>query len=192
MRQSERDERFRFASTALSGVVVIQRQPRGDERGYLERLFCESALAGIGFGGPISQINHTLTRSKGCIRGMHFQYPPHAEAKLVSCLRGRIFDVAVDLRPDSPSFLRWHGEILGAANHKSLLIPPGCAHGFQTLTADCHLLYLHTAPFVPGSEGGVRFDDPVLAIDWPMAVTDISERDKTHPFIGPGFSGIRL
>jgi dTDP-4-dehydrorhamnose 3,5-epimerase len=121
---------------------------------------------------------------------MHFQYPPGAEDKLVSCLRGEVWDVAVDLRKGSPTFLAWHAERLSAENGISLLIPKGFAHGFQTLTDDCELLYLHTADYAPDLEGAVNAFDPKLSIEWPLAVTAISDRDRAHPFVDADYSGI--
>ena len=140
----------------------------------------------------IAQINLSETRRRGALRGMHFQHPPHAEGKWVRCLRGRVFDVAVDLRRESPAFLRWHAVELSPEKANAFFIPEGCAHGFQALEDDCQLLYLHTAAYAPESEGGVRWDDPRLAIDWPLAVTDISERDLNHPLIGEDFKGLSI
>jgi dTDP-4-dehydrorhamnose 3,5-epimerase len=121
---------------------------------------------------------------------MHFQHPPHAETKLVSCLRGEVFDVAVDLRHNSPTFLRWHAERLSADNHKTLVIPEGFAHGFQTLTDDCEMLYFHTAAYQPGAEGGLNAQDPRLAIEWPLPVVGLSPRDAVYQFLGEDFSGV--
>lgn len=182
--------RFDFHSTPLSGLTVVQRRPIEDSRGFFARFFCADEFRQAGFTKPIAQINHTLTRKKGAVRGLHFQWPPHAEAKVVSCLKGDIFDVAVDLRRGSPTFLSWHGEILSAENRKSLLIPEGFAHGFQTLTDDCELLYLHSASFHPESEGALNVSDPKLAIAWPLAMAELSERDRTHSFIGADFDGV--
>jgi dTDP-4-dehydrorhamnose 3,5-epimerase len=123
---------------------------------------------------------------------MHFQFPPHAEDKLVSCLRGEVFDVAIDLRSGSTTFLQWHGEILSGENCKSLLIPQGFAHGFQTLSQDCELLYLHSAAYHPGAEGALNPLDPAVGIEWPLAFTDISERDSKHPLIAQTFTGVRI
>lgn len=169
--------RFTSIATPLSGLMLLQRHPIGDARGYLERMFCREALAPWLGERAIVQINHTLTARASTVRGMHFQHPPHAEMKLVSCLRGEVYDVAVDLRPDSPTFGRWHAEILSAANQRTLLIPEGFAHGFQTLTDDCELLYLHTAAYRPEAEGGVNALDPVLGIAWPRPVLERSARD---------------
>jgi dTDP-4-dehydrorhamnose 3,5-epimerase len=184
--------RFEFITTPLSGVVLVQRKILADQRGFLSRFYCADEFREISVDKPIAQINHTLTRQKGAVRGLHFQYPPYSETKLVSCLKGEILDIAVDLRPSSPTFLHWHGEILSGENRKSLLIPEGFAHGFQALTEDCELIYLHTAAYQPGAEGALNVRDPKLNITWPLPFTDISERDNNHPFIGPDFQGIIL
>lgn len=184
--------RFTILDTPLDGLKIIERQRLGDPRGSLSRLFCAEELAAAGWVKAIAQINHTVTGTRGTIRGMHFQHPPHAEMKLVSCLRGEVFDVAVDLRMGSPTFLRWHGEILSGANNRAFLIPEGFAHGFQTLTADVEMLYCHSAPYAPGSEGGFHPLDPVLAIAWPLPVRlpMLSDRDQNHPMIAPDFRGV--
>lgn len=184
--------RFDFHDMPLPGLKLVQRKPIADERGSFARFYCADEFRAAGLHKPIAQINHTFTRSKGAVRGLHFQHPPHTETKLVSCLFGAVFDVAVDMRTDSPTFLHWHGEILSAENHHSLLIPEGCAHGFQTLTEACELLYLHTAPFHPEAEGALNVTDPALTIQWPLPFSELSERDRAHPFIDPRFSGIRL
>ena len=182
--------RFNILDTPIAGLQVLQRKPIGDSRGYLERLFCTDELQAHTKGRPISQINYTSTASRGTVRGMHFQRPPHAEIKFVSCLRGEVFDVAVDLRDNSPTFLRWHAEVLSADNHKTLVIPEGFAHGFQTLTDDCEMLYFHTAAYQPGAEGGFNAQDPRLAIEWPLSVAGLSPRDAAHPLLGEEFTGL--
>ena len=184
--------RFDFHNTPLPGLKLIQRKPIEDSRGFLARVFSVDEFRLVGMEKPIAQINHTLTRGKGAVRGLHFQTPPHAEIKLVSCLAGAVFDVAVDLRAGSATFLRWHGEVLSAENQRSLLIPEGFAHGFQTLTKDAQLLYLHTATYHPEAEAALNCADPKLAIDWPLPVADLSNRDRAHPFIDSHFFGIRL
>lgn len=182
--------RFDFTATGLVGLTVVGRKPIEDARGFFSRFWCAEELREAGWGKPIAQINHTLTRRRGAVRGMHFQHSPHAEAKLVSCLRGEVFDVAVDLRRGSPTFLRWHGEVLSAANHRSLLIPEGFAHGFQTLAEDCELLYLHSAPYQPGAEGAVNAADPRLGIAWPLPISEQSDRDRAHAMLAADFPGI--
>lgn len=184
--------RFHILDTPIQGLEVIQRKPIGDQRGYFERIFCSEELWPFIPGKKIVQINHTRTTKHGTVRGLHFQHPPHAETKIVSCLRGEVFDVAVDLRRGSPMFLHWHAEILSGENHRTLLIPEGFAHGFQTLTEDCELLYFHTAAYRLGSEGGLHAHDPTLDIRWPLPVTELSVRDSAHPFLVEGFSGVAL
>lgn len=184
--------KFSILDTPIKDLKVIERRPIGDGRGFLARIYCEDGLKNAGWHSPISQINQTVTRKRGTVRGMHFQNSPHTEMKLVSCLRGEIFDVAVDLRHNSPTFLKWHAEKLSSENCRALLIPEGFAHGFQALTDDCELIYLHSAPYVPGSEAGVRATDPRLGISWPLDFYEISERDSKHPLITDQFKGIFL
>lgn len=184
--------RFDIRETALEGLKVLTRKPVGDSRGYLERMFCADDLTDILSGRVIVQINRTLTREAGTIRGLHFQRPPAAEMKFVSCLQGEVFDVAIDLRPDSGTFLAWHGERLTAENGRTLAIPEGFAHGFQTLTPDCVLLYLHTATYTPSAEGGLNGLDPRLGISWPLPVGEMSDRDAALPQVGPDFAGVVL
>lgn len=184
--------RFTILDTPIADLKIIERQQLGDSRGFLSRLFCAEELAAAGWHKPIAQINQTLTQKQGTIRGLHFQHPPHAEMKLVTCLRGAIWDVAVDLRAGSPSFLQWHAEELSAANHRTLLIPEGFAHGFQTLSDDCELLYLHSAAYTPEAEAGLNPKDPRLSITWPLATTELSARDAQHPMLDHQFKGAIL
>ena len=184
--------RFDILATPIADLQVLQRKPIGDSRGYLERLFCTEELQPFISGKHIVQINHTLTGTCGTVRGMHFQHPPHVETKFVSCLRGEVFDIAVDLRHNSPTFLRWHAERLSPDNHKTVVIPEGFAHGFQTLTDDCELLYFHTVAYQPGAEGGLNAQDPRLAIQWPLPVVGLSLRDSAYPFLSNTFSGVVL
>lgn len=172
--------------------MLLQRKTTEDQRGFLSRLYCANDFGVAGITKPITQVNHTLTKKRGAVRGLHYQRPPYAEIKFVSCLKGEVWDVAVDLRRDSPTFLQWHAEILSATNRKSLLIPEGYAHGFQALTEDCELLYLHTASYHLEAEGALNIEDPKLKITWPLTVHDLSERDSTHPFISHEFEGIAL
>lgn len=167
--------------------MVVEVKPFVDSRGAFSRFYCERELAPHIGNRRIVQVNHSRTVSAGAIRGMHFQRPPHAEMKLVRCLKGRVWDVAVDLRAGSPSFLHWHAEELTPGNARMLVIPEGCAHGFQVLEPESELLYFHTDFYAPDAEGGVRHDDPQLAITWPLPVTDISSRDKAYPLVGPDF-----
>jgi dTDP-4-dehydrorhamnose 3,5-epimerase len=182
--------RFDFVSTPLKELVVVQRKVIEDHRGFLSRFYCADEFKNLGIDKPIAQINHTLTRVKGAVRGLHFQHPPYAEIKLVSCIKGEILDVAVDLRRDSPTFLQWHGEVLSATNRKSLLIPEGCAHGFQALSEDCELIYLHTCAYHPEAEGALNVADPRLGIIWPLPVSEMSDRDRNNKLIESNFQGI--
>ncbi|MCJ2163210.1 MULTISPECIES: dTDP-4-dehydrorhamnose 3,5-epimerase [unclassified Pseudodesulfovibrio] len=176
----------------MDGLYLVTTQPIEDERGSFARVFCSQEFKTIGLTKPLAQINLSQTVAPGSIRGMHFQHPPHAETKIVRCLRGSVFDIAVDLRQGSPTFLQWHGQKLTSENRQALFIPEGFAHGFQVLEPDSELLYLHTAPYSPDAEGGVRFDDPALSIEWPLPPSDLSERDRNHPLIDPTFKGIRI
>lgn len=185
------NSRFDLLPTPIADLHILQRKPMRDRRGYLERMFCVDELQAI-FPRPVIQINRTLTARRGTIRGLHFQYAPHAERKLVSCLRGEVFDVAVDLRRSSPTFLRWHAEILSDDNHRSLVIPEGCAHGIQTLTDGCEMLYLHTAAFWPEAAGTLNPCDPHLAIPWPLETTELSDSDRAGALIDTDFRGLDL
>ena len=188
--ECEMTTRFDMLPTPLDGLKALRRKPVGDARGFLERMFCAQELAPFLDGKSITQINRTLTKKCGTVRGMHFQYAPHTEMKFVSCLRGEVFDVAVDVRKNSPTFLRWYGELLTQDNHTTLLIPEGFAHGFQTLSSDCEMLYFHTAVYCAKSEGALHAQDPRLAIKWPLAISEQSDRDTAHPFLTLDFQGV--
>ncbi|MDP3539063.1 MAG: dTDP-4-dehydrorhamnose 3,5-epimerase [Azonexus sp.] len=181
--------RFDFVPTPIAGLTLVQRLRLEDNRGFLSRFYCAEEFKAAGVHQSIAQINHTLTRSKGTVRGMHFQLSPYAETKIVSCLHGEVFDVAVDLRKNSVTFLQWHGAVLSAENQRSLLIPEGFAHGFQALTDDCELIYLHTAAYQPDAEGAANANDPRLAIAWPLKITEMSDRDCAHPLLDAEFKG---
>jgi|SaaInlStandDraft_6_1057023.scaffolds.fasta_scaffold175386_1 dTDP-4-dehydrorhamnose 3,5-epimerase len=184
---------FNYLSTALAGLYLIEHNEISDNRGFFERVFCAEEFKEINKSSqPVVQINHTLTKKKGTIRGMHFQYSPHAETKIVTCIQGEIFDVAVDIRKNSPTFLQWHAEILNGNNRRSLYIPDGFAHGFQTLTDNCQLLYFHSEPYTPKSEGAINVNDPKIAIQWPYKIVEISEKDKNHPMIDEKFIGVNV
>jgi len=182
--------RFEFQPTQLAGLFIVNRKYIEDQRGFFCRLFCAEEFQVCGLKKSIAQINHTHTLKKGVIRGLHFQYPPYAEFKIVSCIRGEVYDVAVDIREGSPTFLQWHGEFLSDTNQKSILIPEGFAHGFQTLTENCELIYLHSEPFQPQAEGALNVTDPRIGIIWPIALAEMSERDRNHPFVDLDFKGI--
>jgi len=181
-------ERFDITETPLSGLTLVGRKQRRDDRGYLERLYDAEDLGELV--GRIMQINRTLTHTSGAVRGMHFQLPPYAERKLVCCLRGSVFDVAIDVRRGSPTFLHWYASILNAENGQCLLIPEGFAHGFQTLTENCEMLYFHTKTYQPAYERGVHPEDPRVGITWPRSVIGLSSRDAAHPLLSDAFEGI--
>jgi len=178
--------------THISGVCVIESSATQDERGIFSRLFCANELQPILGERKIVQINHSVTNRIGAVRGMHYQLPPQAEMKIVRCLKGRVFDVAVDLRHNSPTFLQWISIELSPQNRRALVIPEGCAHGFQVLEAHSELLYLHTAFYTPSVEGGVRFDDARIGIAWPLDPVDVSVRDQRHSYLDENFMGINL
>lgn len=182
--------RFLVHDAPLAGLKLIERKPIGDTRGFLARMFCAEDLSIAGWNKSIAQINHTLTQTRGTVRGMHFQRSPHMEMKLVSCLRGAVWDVAVDLRAGSPTFLKWYAVELSAKNNRALLIPEGFAHGFQTLSDDCELLYLHSAAYALEAEGGVQPQDLMLAINWPLPIAEISARDAQYELLTQEYTGL--
>ena len=184
--------RFTILDTPINDLKIVERQQLGDSRGFLARLFCVEELAAAGWHKPIIQINQTLTQKQGTIRGLHFQNAPYADMKLVTCLHGAIWDVVVDLRAGSPTFLQWHAEELSADNHRALLIPEGFAHGFQTLCDDCELIYLHSQAYKQGAEAGLNAKDSMISIRWPLAITELSARDAQHPMLDPQFKGVTL
>ena len=177
---------------SLQDAYIFEPVPFADHRGNFARIFCQQELQHILHDKNIVQINHSLTRQKGALRGMHFQYPPKAEIKMVKCLRGSVFDVMIDLRRDSSTFLKWHGEVLSAENMKMIYIPEGFAHGFQTMEENCELLYLHTEFYSPEHEAGVRYNDPKIGIKWPLKVTEISDKDERYPLLTQDFGGIQF
>ncbi len=184
--------RFTVSNLPLEGMKVVERQRIDDSRGFFARMFSSDELAAAGWRQPVAQINHTYTARCGTVRGMHYQQPPNAEMKLVTCIRGEVWDVAIDLREDSHTFLHWHAENLSAYNNRALLIPEGFAHGFQTLSDDVELLYLHTAAHSPVSEAALNAKDPRLAIAWPLKITELSLKDTLNPLIVSKFEGVRL
>jgi dTDP-4-dehydrorhamnose 3,5-epimerase len=184
--------RFTLTELPLAGLKLIERQNLADGRGFLSRLFCAQELAAAGWQQPVAQINQTYTALSGTVRGMHYQTAPHAEMKLVSCVGGAVWDVAVDVRAGSPTFLQWHAAILSADNRHALLIPEGFAHGFQALTDDVTLLYCHSCPYAPQAQAALHAQDPRLAIPWPNAIAAMSDRDASHPLLAPTFEGVLL
>jgi dTDP-4-dehydrorhamnose 3,5-epimerase len=181
---------MKFVQTGLAGVWVIELDVRADKRGAFARTFCKREFADVGLTKEFVQLNHSWNLKTGTLRGLHFQIPPYKEGKLVRCIRGHVFDVVVDLRKGSPTFLRSFSVELSERNFKMIYIPEGFAHGFQTLEDNCELFYHHTEYYAPGHEGGIRYSDPILKIDWPLPVVEISDRDLHHPLIEPNFAGL--
>lgn len=179
-----------FTPTELAGSYIIDLEPGSDERGWFARYYCKKEFQQIGHTKEWVQMNHSVTHKKGALRGMHFQLAPFKEIKLLRCIAGSVYDVIVDLRKDSPSFLQWTGVELSAANKKMLYIPEGFAHGFQCLENNCELTYHHSEYYTPGSEAGINYNDPTISIKWQLPVTVISERDEKHPFLDKNFKGI--
>ena len=176
---------MRFVPTALEGVVEVRTEPRADDRGSFARTFCAREFGAAGLSVAVVQANVSSNHRRGTLRGLHFQRPPAAEAKLVRCTRGRVFDVAVDLRPGSPTFLRHAAVVLEARERNALYVPEGCAHGYLTLEDDCEVQYQVSEFYTPTCEGGLRWDDPVLAIPWPDTVRVFSPKDAAWPLLDP-------
>ena len=192
MNQPLHIEPFYFHPTGLEGAYVVEPIVRGDERGWFFRTYAAEAFAAAGLNTDWVQMNHSFTQENGTIRGMHFQHPPYSEVKLVRCITGAVYDVMVDIRQGSPTFLQWFSIELSAANKKALYIPQGFAHGFQTLTTDCELVYMHSAAYQPAHEGGLLYDEEALGIKWPSSSCTLSERDMNHPPLTKTFLGIKL
>jgi dTDP-4-dehydrorhamnose 3,5-epimerase len=181
---------MKFISTPFAGVYIIEPHLFTDERGWFTRYYCKDEFFQIGHNKEWVQCNHSFTQRKGTVRGMHYQLPPYGEIKLVRCIAGAVYDVIIDLRTGSPTFLQWFGLELSSLNRKMLYIPEGFAHGFQTIADNSELLYHHTASYTPGSEGGIRYDDPLVHINWPLDVSVLSGRDQQHTFLNDNFKGI--
>jgi dTDP-4-dehydrorhamnose 3,5-epimerase len=175
--------RIEITDLPLNGLKKVKRLAIGDSRGSLTRLFCEIELNGSGWTKPVRQINQTHTHQIGTIRGMHFQQPPHSEMKLVSCIRGEVWDVAIDLRKESPTFLQWHAELLSSENLVSMLIPCGFAHGFQTMSNGVDMVYCHSEIYSPAHEMVINPFDPSISIKWPLICSNISPRDKNAEMV---------
>jgi dTDP-4-dehydrorhamnose 3,5-epimerase len=178
---------MKFNETPLRGAYVIDLEPFSDERGLFARTYCKKEFFKIGFDKEFVQFNFSKTATKGSIRGLHYQVPPQAETKLIRCIRGKVYDVMVDLRSNSPTFMQFYPVELSEDNMRMVLIPEGFAHGFQTLEDNTQLIYHHTAFYAPGYEKGIRYNDPELNIQWPLDVTVISEKDENYPLLTPAF-----
>lgn len=174
---------MKFEKTSLPDVLLVDIEPIRDTRGFFARSWCQREFADLGLNAEISQVNISQSHYAGTLRGLHYQTAPFEEAKLVRCNRGRIFDVAVDMRESSPSFLQWTGHELSVDNHRGLFIPKGFAHGYQTLVNDSEILYLNSEFYAPGAEAGFRYDDPKIGIEWPHEVKFISDKDKAWPLL---------
>ena len=181
---------MKFNRTEIDGLYIAELSPIYDDRGSFARAFCEDELKSVGVLKHIKQINHSYAKKSGSIRGMHYQNHPFTEMKLVRCLSGKIFDVVVDIRRDSKTFLKWHGEILSQDNNKMMIIPEGFAHGFQVIKPNSQLLYFHTENYHPECEGGILYNDPMVNIDWPLQCSDVSMKDSNHNLLDSLFKGI--
>jgi dTDP-4-dehydrorhamnose 3,5-epimerase len=181
-----------FITTNIEGLYIIQPKKLEDDRGLFARTFCKNEFKQIGFEQEFVQFNHSYNKTRGTIRGMHFQVAPYCEKKLIRCVQGAVFDVAVDIRQGSPTFLQSFGIELNAVNMKSFLIPEGVAHGFQTLQDDTALIYHHTAYYTAGADAGLRFDDAALHINWPLPAVNVSEKDLSYKLIDNDFKGITI
>jgi dTDP-4-dehydrorhamnose 3,5-epimerase len=182
----------KFNETKIKNLYVAELEPLSDKRGFFLRSYCDKELAKINIIKKIKQINHSLTSAVGAVRGLHFQYPPKSEIKMVRCIAGEVFDVSIDLRKGSETFLQWHGEYLSSENLKMMVIPEGFAHGFQVIKQNTELLYLHTASYTQKVESGILFNDRKIGIKWPLQVMDISDRDLKHKKITNEFKGINV
>jgi dTDP-4-dehydrorhamnose 3,5-epimerase len=181
---------MKFHETPLNGAYLIELERRGDDRGFFARFFCEKEFAAAGTETRFVQINNSLSARKGTLRGMHYQLAPSAEVKVVRCLKGSLYDVIADLRPDSPTFGQWFGAELNAENRLMMYVPRGCAHGLLTLADDTEALYLVSDSYAPDRERGMRFDDPWLGIKWPIAPVEISPKDRAWPDFDPDYHGV--
>lgn len=184
--------RFDIIDTPLAGLKLLKRKRLGDARGYLTRLFDAGELAEVGWPGGVAQVNETGTATPGTVRGFHYQRPPFAEAKLVTVFGGAVLDIAIDIREGSPTFLRYHAVELSAGSDLSYLLPQGFAHGYQALTEDVRMVYVHSAPYRAEAEAGLNALDIRLGIAWPLPVENLSARDQGFAMIGDDFQGVTL
>ena len=176
---------MKFSETSLKDAMLIDLRKFEDDRGFFARSFCAEEFAKAGLVSVFPQANYSYNVAKGTLRGMHYQKAPHAEVKVVRVVQGALLDVIIDLRPSSPTYLKWEGFELSAENFRALYVPEGFAHGFQTLTDEVHATYMVSHPYTPGVEGGVRWDDPAFGIDWPLPVASISDKDAAWPDVDP-------
>ena len=176
---------MKFIETPLAGCYVVELEKRGDDRGFFARAWCQNEFADLGLPESFVQVNMSASSEAGTLRGFHWQVEPHAEAKYVRCVKGSIFDVAIDVRPDSPTYTQWFGVELSASNRSALFVPAGFAHGYQTLGPDTELLYQSSAFYAPEAERGARWDDPLFGVEWPIATPTLSEKDQSWPNFVP-------
>ena len=179
-----------FTATPLPGSFIVELQPASDSRGWFARTYCKTEFSQIGHQDEWVQMNHSYTAKKGTIRGMHYQKPPCSEIKMLRCIAGTVYDVIIDLRKNSASYLQWFGAELSAANKKMMYIPHGFAHGFQTLSHNAELIYHHSQFYTPGAEEGIMYNDTAIGIQWPLPVTELSDRDKLHLLIDSNFKAL--
>jgi dTDP-4-dehydrorhamnose 3,5-epimerase len=181
-----------FEELKLAGSYLIKPKYFSDKRGSFGRLLCKDEFEEQGLSHKIVQVNHSINSTKGSVRGMHYQKPPYCEVKVIKCIKGSVWDVIVDIRKGSSTFLQWTAVELSAANQKMIYVPQGFAHGFQVLESDSELLYMHTEMYTPGYEGALNYCDSALNINWPLPITEISEKDSTQPVINVKFKGLNL
>lgn len=179
-----------FQPTPLAGAYTIDLEKRGDDRGFFARVFCQREFSDHGLESQFVQVNNSLSGKKGTLRGMHYQLPPFSEVKVLRCIKGSLFDVIVDLRPDSPTFKKWFGAELTAENRRMMYVPRGFAHGLITLEDSTEVLYLVSAFYSQENERGLRFDDPTIGIHWPMTPMEVSAKDRTWPDLDEEFHGL--
>lgn len=182
---NKKDSSMKFKETPLKGAYLIDIEKKGDERGFFARVFCRNEFSDLGLWTEFKQVNCSYSSIKGTIRGMHYQLMPVAEVKVVRCISGALFDVIIDLRPDSPHFGHWFGEILSSENRHMMYVPRGFAHGFMTLTNKTEVFYFSSDFYTPELEKGVRYDDPKFDIKWPFEPTEISQKDANWQYYDP-------
>jgi dTDP-4-dehydrorhamnose 3,5-epimerase len=183
---------MRFTETKIPGSFLIDVQKLGDDRGFFARAWCQQEFEEHGLVSRVVQANLGFSPRRGTLRGLHYQLPPFEEVKVVRCTRGAVFDVIVDLRPGSPAYQQWVGTELTADNHRTFYVPAGCAHGYLTLSEDAEIFYQTSHAFVPDAARGVRYDDPVLGIEWPAAIEVVSDKDRAWPLLDRPEAGVGL
>ncbi len=181
-----------FLPTSITGAFLIEAPKIGDNRGFFSRFYCEAEMAKAGLVNEFAQINNSVAVRPGTMRGLHYQSAPNCETKFLRCINGSVYDVIVDLRPDSPTFCKWYGVELNADNRLSIYVPKGCAHGILSTSENAEILYLTDTPYAPVSERGVRFNDPFIGIVWPIPPVEVTEKDLSWPDVDPKSEDLRL